>query len=49
LLQDWDTTLRTFVKVMPIDYKRVLREKGDLSVGVPRPDAAQPQGLPVAE
>jgi len=49
LLQDWDTALRTFVKVMPVDYKRVLRETGDLSVGVPGPDTAQPQGLPAAE
>jgi glutamate synthase domain-containing protein 3 len=49
LLQDWDNALQTFVKVMPIDYKRVLRETGDLSVGVPGPDAAQPQELPAAE
>jgi glutamate synthase domain-containing protein 3 len=49
LLQDWDATVQTFVKVMPTDYKRVLREKGDLSVGVPAPQVAQPQGLPAAE
>jgi len=49
LLQDWDTTVQTFVKVMPTDYKRVLREKGDLSVGVPAPEVAQTQGLPAAE
>jgi glutamate synthase (ferredoxin) len=49
LLQDWANTVRTFVKVMPTDYKRVLRETGDLSVGVPAPDVAQPQGLPAAE
>ncbi len=49
LLQDWDNAVQTFVKVMPIDYRRVLRKTGDLSVGVPGPDAAQPQGLPAAE
>ena len=49
LLQDWDNAVRTFVKVMPTDYRRVLRETGDLSVGVAGPDAAQPQGLPAAE
>jgi glutamate synthase (NADPH/NADH) large chain len=49
LLQDWDNAVQTFVKVMPTDYKRVLRETGDLSVGVPGPHAAQPQGLPAAE
>jgi glutamate synthase domain-containing protein 3 len=26
VLEDWDTTLAQFVKVMPIDYKRVLTE-----------------------
>ncbi|UCF48061.1 MAG: glutamate synthase large subunit [Myxococcales bacterium] len=49
LLQDWSNTVKTFVKVMPTDYKRVLRDKGDLSVGVPGPEIAQPQGLPAAE
>ena len=49
LLQDWENTVKTFVKVMPIDYRRVLRQKGDLSVGVPGPDIAQPLGLPAAE
>ncbi len=49
LLQDWDNTIQTLVKVMPIDYKRVLRQTGDLSVGVPGPDLAQPQDLPAAE
>ena len=49
LLQDWDNAVRTFVKVMPTDYRRVLRETGDLSLGVPGPDAAQPLGLPAAE
>ncbi|MFA9471180.1 MAG: glutamate synthase large subunit [Deltaproteobacteria bacterium] len=49
LLQDWENTVRTFVKVMPTDYKRVLRETGDLSVGVPGPEIAQPHGLPAAE
>ena len=27
LLKDWDTALRQFVKVMPLDYKRVLTER----------------------
>ncbi|MBW2404613.1 MAG: glutamate synthase subunit alpha, partial [Deltaproteobacteria bacterium] len=49
LLQDWDNALRTLVKVMPIDYERVLRQTGDLSVGVPGPDLAQPQDRPAAE
>jgi glutamate synthase domain-containing protein 3 len=49
LLQDWDNALKTFVKVMPTDYKRVLRQSGDLSVGVPGPDVVQPQNLPAAE
>jgi glutamate synthase (NADPH/NADH) large chain len=49
LLQDWDNALRTFVKVMPTDYERVLRQTGDLSVGVPGPDLAQPQDRPAAE
>jgi glutamate synthase (NADPH/NADH) large chain len=48
LLQDWDNAVQTFVKVMPTDYRRVLRETGDLSVGVPGPDSAQPE-LPAAE
>jgi glutamate synthase (NADPH/NADH) large chain len=49
LLQNWEQALKTFVKVMPTDYKRVLRQTGDLSVGVPGPDAAELQGLPAAE
>jgi glutamate synthase domain-containing protein 3 len=27
LLNDWDATLASFVKIMPIDYKRVLEER----------------------
>ena len=27
ILDDWDTSLAQFVKVMPIDYKRVLLER----------------------
>ncbi|HSN82845.1 MAG TPA: glutamate synthase large subunit [Polyangiales bacterium] len=49
VLADWDEALRTFVKVMPVDYKRVLRQKGDLSVGVPGPDLTQVEGRPAAE
>jgi glutamate synthase domain-containing protein 3 len=49
LLQDWEQALKTFVKVMPTDYKRVLRQTGDLSVGVPGPDAVELQDLPAAE
>jgi glutamate synthase (NADPH/NADH) large chain len=49
LLQDWSNVVQTFVKVMPTDYRRVLRETGDLSVGVPGPDPAQLLGLPAAE
>jgi glutamate synthase (NADPH/NADH) large chain len=49
LLRDWENAVNTFVKVMPTDYKDVLRETGDLSVGVPGPDVAELQGLPAAE
>jgi glutamate synthase (NADPH/NADH) large chain len=49
LLGDWDHTVARFVKVMPTDYKRVLSQAGDLSVGVPRAEAVQLQGLPAAE
>ncbi|MGB5502048.1 MAG: glutamate synthase-related protein, partial [Polyangiales bacterium] len=49
LLQDWQNTLGQLIKVMPTDYKRVLRKTGDLSVGVPGPDAVRLQGLPAAE
>ena len=49
LLQDWESTLGQLIKVMPTDYKRVLQKTGDLSVGVPGPDAVQLQGLPAAE
>jgi glutamate synthase domain-containing protein 3 len=43
LLDDWDRSLEQFVKVMPTDYKRVLQKKGDLSVGVARPESVPPQ------
>ncbi|MBW2509391.1 MAG: glutamate synthase subunit alpha, partial [Deltaproteobacteria bacterium] len=49
LLGDWDRSVARFVKVMPTDYKRVLSQAGDLSVGVPRAEALQLQGLPAAE
>ena len=49
LLGDWDRSVARFVKVMPTDYKRVLSQAGDLSVGVPRAEAVQLQGLPAAE
>ncbi len=49
LLKDWDTTVATFVKVMPTDYKRVLRRSGDLTVGIPTPGLAQPEDRPAAE
>ena len=42
VLDDWDRSLEQFVKVMPMDYKRVLQKKGDLSVGVPRPESVPP-------
>jgi len=42
VLDDWDRSLEHFVKVMPMDYKRVLQKKGDLSVGVPRPESVPP-------
>jgi glutamate synthase (NADPH/NADH) large chain len=49
VLEDWEGALRTFIKVMPTDYKRVLRQKGDLSVGVPGPGIARPEGRAAAE
>jgi len=49
LLSDWEKTVATFVKVMPTDYRRVLRESGNLSVGVSGPDQAQPEDRPAAE
>jgi glutamate synthase (ferredoxin) len=42
VLDNWDRSLEQFVKVMPMDYKRVLQKKGDLSVGVPRPESVPP-------
>ncbi|MEM9731497.1 MAG: glutamate synthase subunit alpha, partial [Myxococcota bacterium] len=48
LLEDWDNTVNTFVKVMPTDYKRVIQQTGDLSLGVPGPEA-QPETRPAAE
>jgi glutamate synthase (NADPH/NADH) large chain len=29
LLNDWTTAIRQFIKVMPVDYKRVLRARAD--------------------
>jgi glutamate synthase (NADPH/NADH) large chain len=49
LLQDWESTLEQLIKVMPTDYKQVLQKTGDLTVGVPGPDAVRLQGLPAAE
>ncbi len=49
LLEDWEGTVGRFVKVMPTDYKRVLRQTGDLTVGVSGPETAQPQDRPAAE
>ena len=49
ILDNWSSYLPKFVKVMPTDYKRVLREKGDLTVGVLGPEASQPQDRPAAE
>jgi glutamate synthase (NADPH/NADH) large chain len=49
ILGDWEHALKTFVKVMPTDYKRVISQTGDLTVGVPGPEASQPQDRPAAE
>jgi glutamate synthase (NADPH/NADH) large chain len=47
LLDDWDHAVSKFVKVMPVDYRRVIAQRGDRSLGVsPR---AQQQSLPAAE
>jgi glutamate synthase (NADPH/NADH) large chain len=43
VLENWERSLEQFVKVMPVDYKRVLQKKGDPSVGVPRPESVPPQ------
>ena len=48
LLEDWDYAIETFVKVMPTDYKRVIQQTGDLSLGIPGPEA-QPESRPAAE
>ncbi len=29
IMQDWDNSLKKFVKVMPIDYKRVMNERAE--------------------
>ena len=39
MLEDWETSLGKFVKVMPRDYKRVLEAAKD----------AEARGLPVTE
>ena len=49
LLGDWDNAVNTFVKVMPTDYRRVISQTGDLTVGVPGPGAVQSQDQPAAE
>ncbi|MFW2387068.1 MAG: glutamate synthase subunit alpha, partial [Polyangiales bacterium] len=43
VLSNWDRSVEQFVKVMPTDYRRVLQKKGDLTVGVPRPETVPPQ------
>jgi glutamate synthase (NADPH) large chain len=37
LLKDWTSTLRTFVTVMPLDYRRVLSEQNPMSPARPDP------------
>ena len=49
VLGDWDSAVDTFVKVMPTDYRRVLSQRGDLTVGVPGPESERPQDRPAAE
>ncbi len=52
LLEDWENAVSSFVKVMPVDYRRVLSLTGDLTVGVQGPAAAQagrPESRPAAE
>ena len=34
VLNDWDASLGKFVKVMPVDYKRVLQERKDRETGI---------------
>ena len=46
LLGDWHKAVETFVKVMPTDYRRVISQKGDLTVGVPGPDTEFPRDRP---
>jgi len=49
VLQNWSSAVNAFVKVMPTDYKEVLRETGDLSVGVPGPTLADLHDVSAAE
>jgi glutamate synthase (NADPH/NADH) large chain len=49
VLEDWEGALHTFIKVMPTDYKRVLRHKGDLSLGVPGPGITRAESRAAAE
>jgi hypothetical protein len=37
LLKEWTSTVNTFVKVMPLDYRRVLREQNPSSAARPDP------------
>ena len=49
LLQDWDDALRSSSRSCRSTTSACFAETGDLSVGVPGPMTAQPQGLPAAE
>jgi hypothetical protein len=37
LLKDWTATVKTFVKVMPLDYRRVLSEQNPTTSARPDP------------
>jgi glutamate synthase (NADPH/NADH) large chain len=53
ILEQWDTTLKQFVKVMPTDYKRVLAQRREQDekqeAGAHERDTQQPQMSPEAK
>jgi len=42
LLRDWKRSVAKFVKVMPLDYRRVLDEQRAAALAIPDPDLLQP-------
>ena len=46
LLADWDAAAEDFVKVLPTDYKRVLRARAEGGCGSPEGGCGSPEGEP---